>query len=171
MKKLLLVYLVVLAATLAAIFFLGSQLPDRVATHFNGAGSPDGWMPRGTAMWSSSAFATGFSAFIPALLFFIRFLPGRLLNVPRKEYWAQPDNYRRACAFLFRFSFWIATLCALFVCGCFVLLVQANRFNPPALNSAAMWFLAALYLGSLVMWTVGLLRFFSAATPPDPART
>lgn len=170
MKKLpALIYLGVLAAALAVIFSLGPELPEKVATHFNFAGRPDGWMTRGQAVWSFAAFAVGISAFVPALSFVIRFLPSGSLNVPRKDYWRSPENYPTACAYLLQWSFGIAALSAIFVLGCFLLLVRANQISPPALNSAAMWSLAGIYLSSLAIWIVRLMRYFSVTTQESEA--
>lgn len=171
MKKLPgLAYLTILAAALAVIFLLGPRLPEQVATHFTVAGTPDSWMTRERAVWSFAAFAAGISAFIPALSFLIRFLPADLLNVPRKDYWRLPENYPKACEDLLRWSFGIAALSVIFVSGCFLLLVRANRISPPALSSATVGGLAAIYLGVLAIGIVQLTRHFSSRPANDGIR-
>ena len=156
-----LVFLIALVLGLGVIFWLGAGLPDRVATHFNAAGQADGWMPRGEAIKSFALFAAGISLLTPVLMFCIRFLPARLLNVPRKEYWTRPENYRAACVFLFRSSLWFATLGVIFATGSFVLLVQANQSLQAVLNNAGLLALTALYLGGLLAWIVWLVVYFT----------
>jgi uncharacterized membrane protein len=61
------------------------QLPDRVATHFNGRGQPDGWMSRPAHLPLMAMFGLGFPLLIAGICFVIRFLPDSGLNIPHRD--------------------------------------------------------------------------------------
>ena len=149
--------LVVFAATLivAALW-----LPERVATHFDIHGAPNGWMSRGQHLLLFGAFGIGISGFFVGLFFVLRYLPPSMMNVSNPEYWRAPENYPRACDFLFENSFPIATLVAFFVSGINLLLVRANLQPQPALSSSLTIALAAAFLSGMVVWVIRMLRFF-----------
>jgi hypothetical protein len=52
-----------------------SQLPSRVATHFDGSGRPNGWMSRTAHLQFMTVFGLGFPLFVPALIYASRLLP------------------------------------------------------------------------------------------------
>jgi uncharacterized membrane protein len=154
-------FLIVLVGGLAWIAVLGTHLPARVAVHFDAAGRANGWMSRGAAVGFFAVFALVFPLVLPALLFLARFLPPRMLNVPRKDYW-----YRQVCAYLFASSFWVAAASVGFVVGMFVFVVLANREQPPVLASGPVLALAGLYVAAMLGWTVRLLCVFTRRDLP-----
>jgi uncharacterized membrane protein len=46
-----------------------TQLPGRVATHFDASGQPNGWMSRTAHLRLMIAFGLGFPLFVPALVY------------------------------------------------------------------------------------------------------
>ncbi|MFO7733929.1 MAG: DUF1648 domain-containing protein [Candidatus Aminicenantes bacterium] len=92
------------AANLVLLFLIGSfihswypRLPERIPTHFDFAGNPDGWSGR-EAFFALAAFP-----FVMTLVFYalIRFLPRiardpRRLNIPHKEeFFKLPEEKRQ----------------------------------------------------------------------------
>jgi uncharacterized membrane protein len=63
------------AALTAAVY---ERLPERMATHFDLAGNPNGWMPRAMGAWFAPVFGLGLWAFI-------RFLPAILPKSDRRR--------------------------------------------------------------------------------------
>lgn len=70
----------------------GSQLPERVATHFNGSGEPNGWMSRSAHQEFMLIFGLAFPMVIVLLCYASRFLPRGLVNIPHREYWLAPER-------------------------------------------------------------------------------
>jgi uncharacterized membrane protein len=149
--------LVVFAGTMVVS---AMYLPDRVATHFDFQGQPDGWMSRSEHLLYFGAFGVGFSAFFIGLFYAMRFLPPSLMNVSNPAYWRAPENYPRACQFLFEHSFPISAMAGLFVSGLNLLLVQANLQPQPVMSSGMTLALAGAFLLGMVFWVLSLLRFF-----------
>ena len=88
----------------------GSHLPESVATHFNGAVRPDGWMSRSDHQSFMLKFGLLFPLFVVVLCFATRFVPANLINVPHREYWLAPERRKETFDYLFRHSLWFACL-------------------------------------------------------------
>ena len=82
----------------SVVLFLGQllyyypQLPERIASHFNFRGEPDGWMSKDAFY----VFELGLLAFLLGLFFCISYflpkMPRRLINLPNKDYWLAPER-------------------------------------------------------------------------------
>lgn len=155
--------LLVFLVTLAASSF---WLPERVATHFGPGGAADAWMSRGTHLTLFAVFGVGFSGFFIILFFAMRYLPPSMMNVSNPQYWRAPENYPRACAFLFQHSFSVATMACLFVTGLNLLLVQANQSKEPHMPAMPVLILAGAFLGGMAWWVVRMIQFFGRTESP-----
>jgi uncharacterized membrane protein len=138
-------------------------LPDRIATHFNDTGAADGWMSRDTYLMSFSTVALGISFFAPVLTYAIRFFPAAMLSVPRGDYWRSPENYPRACAFLFHHTLWLCALNLFFMGSIHQHIVIANLEPTPTLSTDSLGIGIGVLIGGVIIWIVVLLGFFLKA--------
>ena len=140
-------------------------LPERVATHFDGAGRANGWMSRAQHTWASPLIHLGMAAFIVGLTSFWHRLPPGMLNLPHKDHWRQPEHYPAACAFLREWSRWLAAV--MLVWGILMdrLIVLANQTQPPHLDSAAIGMLTACILAATAAAVLWLLLKFLRKPP------
>lgn len=120
-----------------------SQLPGRVATHFDGSGRPNGWMSRTAHLRLMMVFGLAFPLFVPAIVYASRFLPDRFYNLPHRDYWLAPARRRETMAYLFRHSLWFSSLALCFVIRIHASIVHANSLGQAHLSTLLSLALAA----------------------------
>lgn len=137
-----------------------SDLPQKLAPHFDGAGKANGWMTRQNHGLLMLLSGLGLPAFILCLSWIMKFLPSTLLNVPHPDYWRAPENYPKACAIMQQWAQWLAIGELLWMTLLNRQIVIANHTKPPRLAIAETWYLAAGFLimiGASILWLI--LRF------------
>ena len=153
------VWALCVSAALISIFALGPAGP-RVATHFGPVGGANGWTTPAAYRISFTFFTVGYSSFVIALCYAVRFLPASSLNVPHSDFWRAPENYATACRHLFQSSFWFGALSALWAAALNFLVVRANRSVPLHFSLAGILVLTAAYLGIAAVWVASLVGYF-----------
>jgi len=154
---------VVSLVLLYAVFFgclaqTAGQLPERVASHFNAGGQPDGWMSRLAYL----RFIGMFGAVVPLCIVVIfRSLPVNLINVPNRNFWFAPERFAQSREYLFYQSFWFADLMMVFFTGVHLAVVQANGHLPAQLSLPMLLGGVGIFLFGILVWTANLFRHFS----------
>jgi hypothetical protein len=138
-----------------------SQLPRRVATHFDGNGRPNGWMSRTAHLRFMTVFGLGFPLFVPALLYASRFLPDRFYNLPHRDYWLAPARRTETMAYLLRHSLWFSSMALCFVIGIHFTIIQANNLAQVHLSTPLVLALAGCFLAGTAVWGASMLRHFN----------
>ncbi len=138
------------------------ELPDRVASHFDAAGRPDGWSDRedyARFTWLMNGLMIVLFAGLAAAF---SHLPASLVNIPHREYWFAParaDATRaELAAWLLAYGAWLL-LFLLFVED---RVVRFNQGLDP--STGGIWIGLAVFLAGTALWTGLLLRRF--ARPP-----
>lgn len=157
-----------LAAGLGHLALVAPRLPERVASHFDLAGRPDGWMSQG-------AFALVYAAlelfvglvFVGVVELTLR-APKQWINVPHREHWLAPEREAATRATIARDLAWIGAstfaLLALTVHHSWRVSVGAAGRTP-----AIPWILVAFVLAPLA-WTLRLcLRWMRVPRGRGPA--
>lgn len=138
-----------------------SDLPPRLATHFDGSGKANGWMTRQQHGALMLIFGLAIPAFILGLIWLMRMLPSNLLNVPNPEYWRAPENYPKACAIMLTWAQWLALGELIWMTLLNRQIVLANHIKPPHLAAAETWILASgfiLMIGASILWLMWRFR-------------
>lgn len=160
---------------IGVVLFDQQQLPSQIASHFDGAGNANGWSSRASFTGWMLGLGLGMPAFVCGVMYSIRFFPSSLLNVPHPEYWRAPQNYGKACDFLFRSSLWFGSAFLLWQAAFSHLIATANLSTPPKLDGSQVALVTAFLLIATAAWIVTLLWFFfrlpagrqNPATPQD----
>lgn len=135
-------------------------LPERVASHFNASGQPDGWMAREQYLWFTGVMGLALPLFIIGLTFITRFLPDWMINLPHKAYWLSPEQRPWTQAYLFGHSFWLGSLVIGLMGASFYLTIQANRSDPVQLPGTTFAVLMGGFLIGVAVWAISLVRHF-----------
>jgi serine/threonine-protein kinase len=161
-RRLLPLLLVIAAAVFVITHFVWlAQMPERIASHFNGMGKPNGWMTRSGHSAFMLMFGLGEPAFVLTLIWAMRFLPANLLNVPKPEYWRSPENYPKACAIMLAWAQSLAIAMLLWNTFFNWQIVKANLMSPPHLANADVgWLTGALLatVGCSIAWLIWRFR-------------
>jgi len=159
-------YLVLFAALVGTF----EQLPERVASHFGGAGMANGWMTREHYLLFTICLGILLPGFLVALCFALRYLPAWTFNLPNRDYWLAPERRAETNAHFFHHSLWFACLAILFVTGLHLTIVEANTHEPASLSLPLMLATAGGFLIGMLVWILFLLRPFFKPVPPTEAR-
>lgn len=147
------VFLGLLLALVVQALLYYPQLPERMASHFNAGGHPNGWQSR-TGYFSVQAFVvavvTAAFAVLPA---WIQRLPARLINLPNKDYWLAPERRAETMARVSAALTWFGCAVLTFILLVTRLVVRFNLGLEPELQASAL----SLALGALVVCVVALV--------------
>jgi uncharacterized membrane protein len=152
-------YLLLVGFHIGQLLWYAPKLPATVASHFDAAGEPDGWMARGVFLAFLGGVSILYLAIFLGVTAVVRRAPAALVNLPHKDYWLAPERAaatRRAInAELFKIA--AATQATMIVVTQLVVDVAIGRRR--TLSDA---FLVALvvYFGILLWWLVALFRRF-----------
>jgi serine/threonine-protein kinase len=138
-----------------------THLPERVATHFNGSGRPNGWMSRSAHLQFMIVFGLAFPLFVPALVYASRFLPDQLFNLPHRDHWLAPARRPETMAYLFLHSLWFSAMALCFVIGIHFSIIHANSLAHVHLSTPVALAMAGCFLAGTIVWGVSMIRYFN----------
>ena len=116
----------VLIAAGADIAWYYPQLPDQIATHFNGRGQPDGSSGKVGFVVGQGFLLVFMPAFFVGISCLIGRLPTSLINVPNRDYWLSPARKAVTLAILHRMMLLFALVMTTFMAGLMHLILAAN---------------------------------------------
>lgn len=142
-------------------------LPARVATHFDGSGTPNGWMPRSALGTADFLFTTIIVGVTLGAALLVRLIPVSLINVPNRDYWFAPERRRDSHDRLTSHLLWLPGLLVAFLTGINHVVVLANlRRGDVHLGGPPFVLLLAAFAAAMIAWVVRMFRLF-----PRPPRT
>ncbi|SRR5579871_2111002 len=86
-KKLPWLWPLALAASAAYFFLTYGSLPEKVATHFDASGNPNGFQTKDGYLFFFIQFTLMLNALLGAVFFLLKKIPVSRMNLPRKDYW------------------------------------------------------------------------------------
>jgi uncharacterized membrane protein len=143
---------------LAQIAYFYPQLPEKVASHFNYLGEPDGWMSK-TKFTIFQVFLLGL-ILAATLLIPILFnkLPDSLINIPNKSYWLAPERREESILKLASVTNNLRAALLLLFLGINYFTFQANITGGNLSNGT--WLILGVFLIYTIYWTIGLRTTF-----------
>jgi uncharacterized membrane protein len=158
-----LVFVLLLAALLGQMAWYYPQLPATMASHFDGAGRANAFMPKQMFMTLHLGVAGLLTVVFLLMPMVIVRLPPSLINLPNKDYWLAPERREHSGRVIqgFLVGYGNATLFLLVVV--FGDAMRASLMPVPRLSNRV-WVMIAFLLGFMIVWTV---RFFRAFRRPE----
>lgn len=137
------------------------QLPERMATHFDASGVPNGWMNRSSHVAWVAVIGFLVSSGVVVFLHALRFLPASMLNIPNREHWLAPAQRDEAYRYLGRHSYWFGFLMTCLAIGIHWLVMRTNVQTGQRLPALALWAFMGIFLMGILLWTFAMMRHFS----------
>lgn len=126
-KKIALAWGLVFLAMVGYLFFIESDLPDRLAVHFDINGNPNGFQTKEVFINTFLTYITLTNVAFLTAFWGIRYMPAALINIPWKQYWFATED-RKVVAFEKLRA--VMGLTGVFVCTAFLftehVIYQAN---------------------------------------------
>ncbi len=169
MKKQIWILALLLGISFLQILHYYPLLPERIASHFNGAGRPNGWSAKGGFLITYLGVLSSVVFTFLVIPIVIRKTPVRLINLPNKEYWLAPERRDQTFTLLARQMLWFGIATLAFFIGTFQLVIRANLSPEKGFSSSTMWVFLGTYLGFLTGWLIRL--FLKFRIPRESARS
>ena len=167
----LVVFLLLYLGMLGFLAVSAPELPDRVATHFDGEGRPNDWMSRPGYLLFVGALPLLFGGLAIGVGCMTRTLPARFFNIPRRDFWLTPERRPALAVFLRARMFWLSCLVTGFFAGLHGLTLHANHLQPPHLSMGGLLGVVLGFLMLLLLWIVSLLMRLADVNRPLPMPT
>ena len=139
-----------LTAGMFALARARAELPDRVASHFDAAGKPDGWCDKDEFLLVYLGILFALTLLFGVLGAVLPRIPNSMINLPNKDYWLAPERRSDTIDRLVAQLLWIGNATLLLVLVMFRLSWIASLGDKPDLGGW-MWIAAAAYL-VIVLW-------------------
>jgi uncharacterized membrane protein len=153
------VLLFLIGVFVTQIFYYYPNLPETVASHFNGFGEPDRFASKQSFVLLEGVILMLIVFEFTLLPLLIEKMPDFLLNLPNKDFWLAKE--RRGETFLtIRRSFeWFSImLLGLFIAvNQLVFIANINRENLPPVK---MWLVIGAFLFFVALWLINFMRRF-----------
>ena len=132
-----------------------TMLPDRVATHFDMGGAPDGWSTRSTMIDLQLTvivlLAAGFLLLAGAVLR----TPARWLRLPHRDWWLAPPRSEQTRRDLAMRLLWLGAFTQVLFCDLFHHTVRVNLGRVAALESY--WLDIGVFATAVAVWLFVLI--------------
>jgi uncharacterized membrane protein len=150
------VFFTLVALAIAQIVYYYPQVPEVVASHFDGLGDPNDWSGR-------NGFFGLYAAMLVLLIIVFIFAPrwsekrARYgMKIPNKEYWLSPEHIDQTRAFFRRQMLVMGIVHLSLAIFTVQLVIEANFDQAPRLHHSIIWALG-FYFAFLIGW---LIYFF-----------
>jgi uncharacterized membrane protein len=145
-------FAVCLAIALMHLSWAYNQLPERVATHFDASGHPDGWSTREGFLGVYLVLVGAMAAIFGGLTALVPRFPITTISLPNRDFWLAPERRENTIRRLGEYLLVMGGITILFDVGVMHLTVQANRTPEEVRLSGWFWLLFTIYMLFVLVW-------------------
>ena len=156
MRTIRLLWLIVIILLLFQGYNSYWKLPDRMATHFNLSGMPNGWSDKDNffMLWYLMLIGINLMFYVPSL--FMHKIPPSLVNLPNKQYWFETEERKKIAMTKIRNLLFITMLIVNIYFG--LIFETITRGNTPSKHQInPVWLFAPM--GTMLAITIIYLLF------------
>jgi len=140
------------------------RLPEKVATHFDANGLPNGWMLKESNFIFSSVILIFITSVFLLTPFLLKKCPTKWINFPKKDYWLAPERKESSILIISNWMYFIGLTTNIFLIIIFHLVYIANTTNPVKLNNGLFFPILIIFLLISIGWGITLhIRFNKTA--------
>jgi hypothetical protein len=135
------------------------RLPARMASHFDSAGAPNGWMSKAGFFAFDLLLGGGLGLLFVTAPRWLRHLPPEMVNLPASDYWLAPQRIEASLRRIGPWMAWLAVGTTGFILGISDLALQAN-LEGATLHGGGVRVAVAAFLFGIVIWSLLFYRAF-----------
>lgn len=154
------ILLLLAAAGVLQLLHYYPLLPERMASHFDGTGRPDGFQSKDTFFALSASMLIVTVVLFGGLGALFRRIPPKWFNLPNRDYWLAPERREETIEGISGQMEWFgAASLALYL---FVIqrVFETNRTSEPKLDSGSLFVILGIYLSFTGVWIARFVRRF-----------
>jgi uncharacterized membrane protein len=137
------------------------RLPERVASHFDGAGEANGFQSRSMFLVFHAGAMVLVAAIFLLLPGLLHRIPPGLINMPRRDYWLAPERRESSIALMAMLLTWFGVATTALLTVVMELVLRANLPGGGGrLSPVLMWALLGAYFLFVAAWLVAIFRKF-----------
>jgi uncharacterized membrane protein len=136
-----------------------SALPEKMASHFNGAGEANGWMSKPSFFIFEGFLLLLILAEFTLLPFLIKKFPDSMINMPNKNYWLAKERREATFADIGHYFEWLSILLLALFIAVNQLVFHANLAGQN-LSSKVIWMVLGSFFAFVIFWLVKFVRRF-----------
>jgi len=153
------VFIALVALAVAQAIFYYPQLPGTMASHFDGAGHPNGWSSKPVFFGGMFGMMALMAAVFLAIPKAISRTPDGCISLPNRDYWLSKERRDETMRFINGQLSWFGVATLLLILATTQYTIDANLRHRPELPTKFMWVFWA-YMGFSAVWTVHFVGHF-----------
>jgi uncharacterized membrane protein len=147
-------------------------LPDRIASHFDSAGRPNGWSSKESFFILCGFMIVFMNIWVPVVRYLVKNLPPSMINIPHRDYWLATEERKaqvQEMVFILMAGIFTGVNCLLWMV--FDQLARFNLGQSSRMDLRLFWVILAAIIGFTVIYTLVGFRVEDAeGRKPEPSR-
>ena len=153
-------FVALIAVMIVQAIWFYPELPDSMASHFDGSGQADGWSTK------LSFFLIMFGTVAAMALLFLALpksfsrIPANFVSLPNRDYWLSDEKRGETIRHIGGEMGWFGVATMVLLIAIQQLTINANLGPDPAVSSTPWWILGG-YLLFTTVWTIRFVVYFT----------